>query len=444
MRRFLMLLLLAAQALASAQAVGLKAVRIWPSPEYTRVALEFDEAVTHKYFSLSGPDRLVLDLQGVAAEILQAQLQDRIASDSPHIATLRAAQNRPGVARMVVELKAEMRPQVFTLKPMADYGHRLVIDLYPAAEPRDVAAQPAREPESSPGKETVAAKDVALKDASPRDARPGSRADGKPELKPEAKQEARPEGGEARASDKSGFVRLVTVAIDAGHGGEDPGARGAKGSLEKNITLSIARRLKALLDKQANMRAVLTRDGDYFLPLHERVIRARKAQADLFVSIHADAFNRPDARGSSVFALSEKGATSAAAKWLAKHENAADLIGGVNLGGRNKAVREVILNLSQERQILDSLVLGKDVLDQLSGINQLHKAQVEQAGFAVLKAPDIPSILVETAFISNPEEEERLNDEDYQSRMAQAIVEGVKRYFEKNPPIARNKVTQTY
>jgi N-acetylmuramoyl-L-alanine amidase len=243
---------------------------------------------------------------------------------------------------------------------------------------------------------------------------------------------------------KADYVRLITIAIDAGHGGEDPGAKGATGTYEKDITLSIARRLKGLIDKQENMRAYLTRDGDYFIPLHERVNKARRIQADLFVSIHADAFIKPHARGSSVFALSEKGATSAAAKWLAKNENDADLIGGVNVGMKDLYLKQTLLDLSQTAQISDSLKLGKVVLEEIGGINQLHKPHVEQAGFAVLKAPDIPSILIETAFISNPEEEKRLNDDDYQDKMAAAIVAGFKRYFDRNPPLSRSKVALNF
>jgi N-acetylmuramoyl-L-alanine amidase len=236
------------------------------------------------------------------------------------------------------------------------------------------------------------------------------------------------------------MVRLIIVAIDAGHGGEDPGARGANGSREKDITLSIAKRLKALVDAQPNMRGVLTRDADYFIPLHGRVVKARKLQADLFVSIHADAFVRPEARGSSVFALSESGATSASARYLAKRENESDLIGGVSLDDKDPYLAKTLLDLSQTATINDSLKLAKAVLGHLGEINALHKGVVEQAGFAVLKSPDIPSILVETAFISNPEEEKRLNDEGYQGKMANAILSGIKRYFAANPPLAKSKV----
>jgi N-acetylmuramoyl-L-alanine amidase len=237
-------------------------------------------------------------------------------------------------------------------------------------------------------------------------------------------------------------TRLITVAIDAGHGGEDPGARGARGTHEKEVTLAIAQRLKAVVDDEPNMRGVLIRDGDYFIPLHVRVAKARKVSADLFVSIHADAFIRPEARGSSVFALSERGATSAAARWLAKKENEADLIGGVNLDVKDPYLARTLLDLSQTATINDSLKLGKAVLNELGDINSLHKGAVEQAGFAVLKSPDIPSILVETAFISNPEEERRLNDDAYQEKMAKAILTGIRNYFAKNPPLAKSRLAQ--
>jgi N-acetylmuramoyl-L-alanine amidase len=234
--------------------------------------------------------------------------------------------------------------------------------------------------------------------------------------------------------------RLVIVAIDAGHGGEDPGARGRHGTREKDVTLAIARRLKTAIDKEPNMRAVLVRDGDYFIPLANRVTKARRVQADLFVSVHADAWVKPDARGSSVFALSEKGATSTAARMLAQKENQSDLIGGVNLGVKDPVLARTLLDLSQTATISDSLKLGRHVLSELGDVNDLHKQSVEQAGFAVLKAPDVPSILVETAFISNPEEEKRLKDSSYQEKMAAAILGGIKRYLAANPPLARNKL----
>ncbi|HQU89807.1 MAG TPA: N-acetylmuramoyl-L-alanine amidase, partial [Denitromonas sp.] len=236
--------------------------------------------------------------------------------------------------------------------------------------------------------------------------------------------------------------RLVTVAIDPGHGGEDPGAVGRRGSYEKNVTLKIARLLKKRIDAEPGMRAVLTRDGDYFVPLHKRVQKARAVKADLFMSIHADAFVKPDARGSSVFVLSERGASSAAARWLAKRENDADLIGGVAIGGQDGHLARTLLDLSQTATINDSMKVGKAVLAELGDINTLHKRDVEHAGFAVLKAPDIPSVLVETAFISNPEEERRLNDHAYQDKMANAILKGIRRYFDDNPPLTRTRIAQ--
>ena len=400
---------------ASIKADAVRAARVWPSPENSRITIELDAAVKYKYFSLKNPARIAIDLEGIEPS---PALTDMITKVMPHdvcIANIRVARNRPGVTRVVVELKAEVRSQVFTLKPMGDYGHRLVMDLYPVA-----LASIEKQVES------------AIETAGNSPAR-------------QAEQQGTGKAEKSTLAGKPGpldFVRLITIAIDAGHGGEDPGAKGANGSYEKDITLSIARRLKGLIEKQDNMRAYLTRDGDYFISLHERVNKARGAQADLFVSVHADAFIKPHARGSSVFALSEKGATSAAAKWLAKNENEADLIGGVNVATKDKYVNKALIDLAQTAQIRDSMMVGKVVLEEIGGINQLHKPHVEQAGFAVLKAPEIPSILIETAFISNPEEEKRLNDEEYQDKMANAIVTGIKRYFDRNPPLARSKVAQ--
>ncbi|WP_126459679.1 N-acetylmuramoyl-L-alanine amidase [Sulfuritortus calidifontis] len=400
-----------AWAFAAQAAVGVKAVRLWPSADYSRIAIELSEEIGFKQFQLKNPERIVLDLEGVEPEAALTELGGKIGAQDPYIAGVRVARNRPGVTRMVIDLKQESRPQIFTLKPFGDYGHRLVLDVYPAATP------PALD------KQVESAIAQAEQEAKP--------ADKIASIKP----------GKAG---KNEMVRLVTVAIDPGHGGEDPGAIGANGSREKEVTLAVARRLKAQIDRLPNMRAYLTRDGDYFIPLHERVNKARRAQADLFVSIHADAFIRPDARGSSVFALSEKGATSAAARWLAKRENDADLIGGVNIDVKDVYLKQTLLDLSQTATIADSLKLGRAVLDELGEINTLHKPHVEQAGFAVLKAPDIPSILVETAFISNPEEERRLTDDAYQDRLAAAIAGGIKAYFDKNPPLARTRVVQSF
>jgi len=348
-------------------------------------------------FAVKNPERLVLDLEGVQFGPALADLHGKVATGDPYIDKLRVGRNRPGVVRLVIDLKAEVKPQVFTLKPVGEYGHRLVLDLYPVV-PHDPLA--------------------ALIEA-----------DGKILL-----QEQKAEKEPAPVRDKPKVARLATIVIDPGHGGEDPGARGRRGSREKDITLTISKRLKALIDAEPDMRALLTRDADFYVPLQTRVDKARRVKADLFVSVHADAFIRPNARGSSVFALSERRATSEAARWLAKKENEADLVGGVNIDVKDRYLAQTLLDLSQSATIDHSLRLGNAVLGELGQVNTLHKARVEQASFSVLKSPDVPSILVETAFISNPEEEKRLNDEVYQDQLARAILVGIKRYFAKHPP----------
>ena len=393
---------------------GVIAVRVWPSEDYTRVTIELDAPLKYSHFTIKDPDRLVVDLEGVELNSVLDGLSNKISSDDPNIKLLRAGQFKPDVVRVVMELKAEVRPQVFELSPVGDYGHRLVLDVYPLAPP-DPLMQLARK---------------------------GEGADNETPKKGKSRNSSKVAKAERPGQRKPVVDRLVTIMIDPGHGGEDPGAIGRRGSYEKNITLSIAKRLKAKIDAEPNMRAVLTRDTDFFVPLRTRVLKARRIQSDLFLSIHADAFTRPDARGSSVFVLSENGASSSAAQYLAQKENKADLIGGVNLNVKDPALARTLLDLSQTATISDSLKLGKEVLTEIGGINHLHKAKVEQAGFAVLKAPDIPSILVETAFISNPEEEKRLNDKAYQNKMAEAIMVGVRKYFAKNPPLAKSKLAQ--
>jgi N-acetylmuramoyl-L-alanine amidase len=391
-----------------AQDEKVTSVRIWPAQDYTRVTFESRSALRHSLAQIANPERLVLDIEEVDLDAIQRQLAGKLAADDPYIAALRTGRFKPGVVRVVFDLRTEVKPQLFTLKPVGEYGHRLVLDIHPS-RPRDpimalLEADPASAAAPLPGLSTElsTAKPAAPKAPRRPDARPSS-------------------------------VRMLTVAIDAGHGGEDPGATGRRGTREKDVTLLIARRLKSVIDAEPGMRAVLVRDGDYFVPLQQRVEKARRYKADLFVSVHADAFIRPHARGSSVFALSETGASSTAARWLAKRENDADLIGGVNLDVKDRHLAQTLLDLSQTATIQDSLKLGREVLDELGGINTLHKPHVEQAGFAVLKAPDIPSILVETAFISNPEEEKKLADDRYQDKMAQAILRGIKRYFSRNP-----------
>lgn len=397
------------------------AVRVWPARDYTRVTLELDQPIAFNQMLVKDPHRLVVDLEGVEFNSVLQSLPSKILDSDPYIKLIRAGRNKPGVVRLVIELKGEIKPQVFSLKPVGEYGHRLVLDLYPA-EPVDPLLALLDKP-GEPG----------LKSEPRLEARPNDKPLDKPAEKPADKAAEKP-------GEKLDVARMVTITLDPGHGGEDPGAIGRGGSREKDVTLSVARRLKAKIDATPNMRAVLTRDGDYFIPLHQRVQKARRVQADLFVSVHADAFIKPSARGSSVFVLSENGASSSAARWLANKENAADLIGGVNLGIKDPYLARTLLDLSQTATINDSLKLGKDVLGEMGRINTLHKGHVEQAGFAVLKAPDIPSILIETAFISNPEEEAKLTDEDYQDKLAEAILKGLRRYFAKNPPLAKSKM----
>ena len=414
-------------AFAADAPISLTASRVWPAAEYTRVTFESATGIQHKLFALENPNRLVLDMENVEITAALTGLAERIGDKDPYVKSVRVGRFKPGTIRLVFDLKSSVKPQVFTLAPVGDYGRRLVLDLYPLVPPDPLLAfldryQNGMDGVAESGR-TVRPADSA---ASPMDARI---AQGSVATTPAQ-----------RAQDKGrpASMRLITIAVDAGHGGEDPGARGRSGTQEKDVTLAIARKLKERIDREPNMRAVLIRDGDYYVPLHMRVQKARRVNADLFVSIHADAFIKPHARGSSVFVLSERGATSAAARWIATRENEADLIGGVNIDVKDPHLKQTLLDLSQTASINDSLKLGKAVLAELGEFNTLHKSAVEQAGFAVLKAPDIPSILVETAFISNPEEEGKLRSDPYQSKMAEALVQGMKRYFSKNPPLARD------
>jgi N-acetylmuramoyl-L-alanine amidase len=417
------LLLLTVFDLDGARAAQIASTRMWPSQEYTRVTIESAAPIRYSVFSVSGPDRIVLDLDGVEASAHLDALPGKVAASDPYVKGIRIGRFKPAVLRVVFDLKDGARAEAFALAPVGTYGHRLVLDIHPLkpidpllalieqTEAREATA-PAQAQRDAGG-ETLTPTPVSVDPSARAPARRAA---------PPALSESRP----------------LVVAIDAGHGGEDPGAIGPLGTHEKDVTLAIARKLRDQINREPGMRAMLTRDGDYFVPLNARVQKARRVQADLFVSIHADAFIKPHARGSSVFALSERGATSAAAQWLAKRENDADLIGGINLDVRDPYLKQTLLDLSQTATINDSLKLGRSVLSEIGEINALHKQAVEQAGFAVLKAPDIPSILVETAFITNPLEERRLRDDAYQNRMAAAILNGIKRYFAANPPLARN------
>ncbi|MXN74779.1 AMIN domain-containing protein [Burkholderia sp. 4701] len=461
-----------------AHATSVLGVRVWPARDYTRVTIESDQPLQNTQQLLQGPDRLVVDLNGLDLDQALRDLVSKIAPNDPQIHSVRVGQYQPHVVRMVFDLKGSVKPQVFTLPPVGTYKYRLVFDLYPAVAPdplTDLIAQTERKEQQL--NEAARAQQVQPPTALSGPTQPPAGNDNsdaffqrfaqntpgaanapaprtppaapaKPAVKPPpviARKDDNDEADDtykftAPKSGKGGTVRLLTVAIDPGHGGEDPGAIGGNGTYEKHIALDIAKKLRAKIDAAPNMRAMMTRDADFFVPLNVRVQKARRVGADLFVSIHADAFTTPSARGSSVFALSDHGASSAAARWLANKENASDLIGGINIKTQDAAVSRALFDMSTTAQIRDSLRYGNYVLKEVGGINKLHKGSVEQAGFAVLKAPDIPSILVETAFISNPDEERRLNDESYRDEMADAIFRGIKRYFAANPPLAKNRM----
>jgi len=466
---------LASSSLAVEQANTVIAARVWPAPDYTRITLESARPIAYKMGTLKDPERLVLDLENIELGLVLKGLPDKILAGDPYIRQLRIANFKPGVVRLVIDLKSEIKPQLLTLPPAGEYQHRLVLDIYPLQDPlKDplISMLEQRERTGSANKPVdVPAKNIGLADkpkpestsienslpspvlpevvlnpppvTAPIEPATPSPVVSLPETaKPSSNIQVPVEKVPEKLLDKPKFKanqRLITIAIDPGHGGEDPGARGANGSREKDITLAVSKKLKAAIDAEPNMRAILTRDSDFFIPLHGRVVKARNMQADLFVSIHADAFTRPDARGSSVFALSERGATSASARYLAKKENESDLIGGVSLDDKDPNLARTLLDLSQTATISDSLKLGKAVLGHIGEINTLHKGSVEQAGFAVLKSPDIPSILVETAFISNPEEERKLTNEAYQEKLAASILLGIKKYFAKNPALAKTR-----
>ena len=426
------------QANSGAKLLG---VRIWPSEDYTRITLESDKTLPISHQLLSGPDRLVVDIDGLELNPTLKDLVAKVKPNDPYVAQIRVGQFQPTVVRLVFDLKEVVKPQLFTLEPIAEYQYRLIFDLYPTNPPdplMQLVKESARkekllaEEQAKSPKGTATEEDpitaFAKKDAA-------SSKKGSPSTTQQIPQS--PQSASTTNTQRIPFKRLITVALDPGHGGEDPGAIGARGSHEKNIVLAIAKRLKNKIDQEVSMRPFLTRDGDYFVPLHRRVFKARQVEADLFISIHADAFIQPHARGASVFALSQQGATSSAARWMANKENASDLIGGINIKTKDKQVAHLLLDMSTTAQINDSLQVGNSVLRNIGNFAPLHKNRVEQAGFAVLKAPDIPSILIETAFISNPQEEKKLNDETYQERIAEAILAGIKDYFAKNPPMAR-------
>ena len=485
------------------------AVRVWPSKDYTRVTIESDTPLKTEQRFVPEPPRLAVDIEGIDLNPALRELVAKVRADDPNIAGIRVGQNSPKVVRLVIDLKHEASPQVFTLKPVAPYQHRLVLDLYPAkpadplqsliaermmennstvasassaplpplapapapSVPPAVAAAIAGDPPSpavtggiiiTPPPATMAAADPLADLIAKSGGRTGAPAPipvapppvvvaAAPPPAPVAPPPASrpppaPSPAPAPSRPASRTDRLIIVALDPGHGGEDPGATGPSGTREKDIVLKIGHMLRERINNASvggnPMRAFMTRDADFFVPLNTRVEKARRVQADLFISIHADAFTKPSANGASVFALSERGATSTAARWLANKENQADLVGGLNvadLNTKDQHVQRALLDMSTTAQINDSLKLGAHVLGHLGTFARLHKPRVEQAGFAVLKAPDIPSVLVETAFISNPEEEAKLRSTAYQNQLADAMMKGILAYFAKNPPMARNR-----
>ncbi len=427
--------------LRDAQAATIVAVRVWPARDYTRVTLELDRPLSYRHALLADPPRLLVDLDGVDLDGEIRDLVAKVRPDDPYIGQIRVGQYRPGVVRIVVDLKEAIEPQLFTLAPVAKYRHRLVIDLYPRVPTDPLLAlleQNARDddPPPKPGPDPLAALIQERERARQADTPAGP---GQSPRAPAARPAERPLPVERGRAGATSVKRMVTIAIDPGHGGEDPGAIGRRGTREKDVVLAIAQELRALVRAEPGMRAFMTRDSDYYVPLGTRVRKARQVGADLLVSIHADAFVESHARGASVFVLSERGATSSAARWLASRENRADRVGGVSLRRRHREAARVLLDLTAAEQIRSSRQLGGMVLRHLAEVGQLHKPRVEHAAFAVLKAPDVPSILVETAFISNPHEERRLADPRYQRHIAQAIFRGLRSYLVRNPPAARGR-----
>ena len=437
---------------ASEIAVGatILAVRVWPAKAYTRVTIESDQALAARHFITEDPQRVVIDVDGLELSPALRELVGKIRADDPFIAGVRVGQFQPRVVRLVIDLKQPVAPQQFTLPPVAAYQHRLLLALYPVQE-TDPLLTLLREKELAEKNAARQVEDqladlIARMERAPAGATPTAPAASSPPTvgvaaaPPALNTPApAPEPPPVTAGERQRVNRLIIVAIDPGHGGEDPGAIGPTGLREKDVVLSIALQLRDKLNAQRGMRVMLTRDADFFVPLHERVRKARRVQADLFVSIHADAFFRREARGASVFALSERGATSTAARWMADRENRADLVGGVNIDVKDAQVMRTLLDMSTTAQIKDSLKLGREVLSHIGRVGKLHKRQVEQAGFAVLKAPDVPSILVETAFISNPEEEAKLRDPEFKRKLVDALATGIRRYFAANPPLHRNR-----
>jgi N-acetylmuramoyl-L-alanine amidase len=453
----------------AARAATIVGVRVWPAPIFTRVTIESEGALAARHFTTEAPHRLVVDLDGMNLDGPLREIVGKVRPDDPYIAAVRAGSPQPGVVRLVFDLRQPVVPQQFALEPVAAYRHRLVFDLRPAEE-IDPLLVLVREKEAAEQRAAASVQD-ALGELIERIEKPGGGAPPVPpapfpapvpapapaptppvaSTAPAVPAPAAPPPAAAatpatrpgeRASDdqRRRAERLVIVVLDPGHGGEDPGAIGPTGLREKDVVLAVALALRQRLNAQPGLRAVLTRDADFFVPLAERVRKAERVLADLFVSIHADAWIHPEARGASVFALSTRGASSTAARWMADRENRSDAVGGVNLVAvKDRSVLRTLHDMSTTAQIKDSLRVGAEVLSRIGRVGRLHKPRVEQAGFAVLKAPEIPSILVETAFISNPDEEARLRDPAFRAELVEALALGITRYFAKNPPLKRQR-----
>jgi len=454
-----------------ARGATILAVRVWPAPDYSRVTIESDGPLRARHGFVANPPRLAVDIEGIELNAALRELVAKVRSDDPTIAGIRVGQFAPGVIRLVLDLKQPAQPQVFGLAPVAAYQHRLVFDLHPTAvaDPLEaLIAERMRERSTAPGPAaptapatsapgTAATRPdedplgalIAQRETRPPATTTGDEAAIRPAPSPPLAAANTPRAATpavpapAKSAMPARTDRLIIVALDPGHGGEDPGAIGPGGTREKDVVLRLAHLLRDRVNAASvngnAMRAYLTRDADFFVPLHVRVQKARRVQADLFISLHADAFFTPRPQGASVFALSQGGATSSAARWMADKENKADLIGGLNVAARDAEVQRTLLDMSTTAQIKDSLVLGSAMLGEIGRVGKLHKPRVEQAGFAVLKAPDIPSVLVEAAFISNPDEEAKLNDIAYLRQLADALMRGITRYFARNPPLARNR-----
>ena len=394
MRHCILFILLLISSFNSFSANEVKETRLWPAPDYTRITIESSAKINNDQMMLKNPERIVIDLKGISVNKALKDLPTKLKQNDPNILNIRVGQFTPKVSRIVIDLKKSARVKIFSLPPVAPYKDRLVIDVYPASNDKLSNLLNKIEKKQIEQKKTPVIKE-----------------------KPKKKKQ-------------------VVVAIDAGHGGEDPGAIGKHGTKEKKIVLQIAKKLSKLINADPKMKAYLVRDSDYFIPLKKRVSKARKVKADIFISIHADAFRKRNVSGSSVFALSEKGATSAFAKFIANKENEADLIGGVSIDDKDPLLAKTLLDLSQSATINDSLKLANFVLKEIKKVNNLHKKYPEQAGFAVLKAPDIPSILIEAAFLSNPQEEKQLKTAKFQNKLAKAIYLGTKEYIKSGVSIA--------